>query len=118
MVTGAHAAGPALRLQIPATLSLNQALPTGSLVLIAQGGTSEFRTVGASGGDTITLADGLANSFALADPNDLPTVGSSHDSPPHHAMMMARFGDRAEKCPGDHASHRSRRAVFNPDHED
>jgi hypothetical protein len=33
-------------------------------------------------------------------------------------MMLARFGERAKKSPGDHASHRSRPAVFNTDHED
>jgi phage tail sheath protein FI len=67
----------AIRLRIPAGLSLNQALPTGSLIHVVQGGTSEFGTVAASGGDTITLADGLANGYSLADPNNLPYVGSA-----------------------------------------
>jgi phage tail sheath protein FI len=65
------------RLDKPSGLALNQTLPQGSLVEIALGGTSEFASVAASGGDTITLVHGLANAYSLANPADLPSVASA-----------------------------------------
>ncbi len=64
------------RLAVPAALSLNQGLPAGSVVSITQGGTGEIGTVASSGGDAVTLADGVTNAYDLSDPADLPVVVS------------------------------------------
>ena len=64
------------RVVAPGTLSLNQALPQGSLIKITQGGTNEIATVDASGGDTVTVAAGLANSYSLDPGGTAPTIES------------------------------------------
>jgi hypothetical protein len=68
--------------------------------------------------DVAQLLTARGGKVSLELERDLTTVGFTHDSSSHHSMMMTRFGNRAEKCPCDHAPHRFRRAVFNPDHED
>jgi phage tail sheath protein FI len=64
------------RLDVPAGISLNQALPRGTAVKITLGGASEIRTVESSGGDTLTLSDPLTGTYSMADPATLPTVAS------------------------------------------
>jgi phage tail sheath protein FI len=65
-----------VRLAVPDNLRLNQALPRGATVSITLGGTGEIRTVESSGGDTITLTEGLANSYSMEDEDTLPRVAS------------------------------------------
>jgi phage tail sheath protein FI len=65
-----------LRLDMPDNLRLNQALPRGAAVSITLGSTSEIRTVESSGGDTITLTEGLTNLYSLESATTLPRVGS------------------------------------------
>jgi hypothetical protein len=66
-----------LRLTVPPTLHLNQALPRGSLIQISQsGGSTELGTVESSGGDVITLAEGLVNSYSMAVAGNLPVIAS------------------------------------------
>src|SRR5262249_49326753 len=64
-----------LRLAAPSGLQLNQALPRGAAVSITLG-TGEVRIVESSGGDTVTLKDGLANTYSMATESNLPTVAS------------------------------------------
>jgi hypothetical protein len=64
------------RLDVPAGISLNQALPRGAAVKIALGAASEIRTVESSGGDTLTLTDSLTGTYSMEDPATLPTVAS------------------------------------------
>jgi hypothetical protein len=45
---------------------LSQALPAGALISVTLGGTTENVTVASSGGNTITLAAGLANTYSMA----------------------------------------------------
>jgi phage tail sheath protein FI len=52
-----------VRLAIPAGLNLRQALPAGTLLMIA-GGTTEFATVASVSADSVTLTKGLANTHA------------------------------------------------------
>lgn len=65
-----------LRLTIPSGLRLNQALPKGASVQISRGGTSEIKTIDSSGGDTITLTEGLTNTYDMSDAGNLPSVAS------------------------------------------
>jgi len=60
----------------PSTFVLSQALPTGAVIQVTSGGTSEFVTVASAGVTSpglgfITLTSGLANSYASA-----PTIAS------------------------------------------
>jgi hypothetical protein len=55
---------------------ITPALPPGTAVSITLGGTSEIHTVESSGGDAITLTEGLTNAYSLADAADLPRVAS------------------------------------------
>jgi phage tail sheath protein FI len=64
------------RLAVPNGLSLNQALPRGAAVSITLGGTSAISTIESSGGDTITLTEGLLSSFSMANAAALPMVAS------------------------------------------
>jgi hypothetical protein len=65
-----------LRVSVPDGLTLSRALPRGAQVSITLGGTGEVRKVDSAGGDTVTLADGLANAYGLADANNLPRIAS------------------------------------------
>jgi phage tail sheath protein FI len=65
-----------LRLAVPGNFRLNQAVPRGARVLITLGATRELGTVESSGGDVITLTQGLSNTYALDDPTNLPRVAS------------------------------------------
>lgn len=65
-----------LRLTVPDGLRLNQALPRGASVAISLGGTPEVRTVESSGGDAITLTEGLTDTYDMSDPDTLPQVAS------------------------------------------
>jgi uncharacterized protein len=65
-----------LRLDVPENLRLNQALPRGATVSITLGSTREIRTVESSGGDTITLTEGLTNLYSLENAANLPRVAS------------------------------------------
>jgi phage tail sheath protein FI len=65
-----------LRLAVPDNLRLNQALPRGAAVSITLGSISEIRTVESSGGDTITLTEGLANLYSLENATTLPRLAS------------------------------------------
>jgi phage tail sheath protein FI len=65
-----------LRLTVPAGIRLAQALPKGALIRITGGGTSEIHTVDASGGDRITLVNGLATVFDMSDNTNLVRVAS------------------------------------------
>ena len=65
-----------LRVTAPNAINLSQAVPAGSTVSVTLGGTSEIRTVETSGGDVLTLTEGLANTYSVANPADLPRVAS------------------------------------------
>lgn len=65
-----------LRLTVPSGLRLNQALPRGTAVSITRGATTEVKTVASVGGDTITLSEGLSNSYDMSDDTNLPQVAS------------------------------------------
>jgi hypothetical protein len=64
------------RVTVPSGLVLNQALPQGATIAVAQGPTTEIATVDSAGGDTVTLSTGLANSYDTSTPGGLPTVAS------------------------------------------
>lgn len=65
-----------IRLTVPSGLRLNQALPRGAAISITRDATSEVATVESSGGDTITLASGLSNTYSMDDPSNLPQIAS------------------------------------------
>jgi hypothetical protein len=65
-----------IRLNVPNNLRLNQAVPRGTTVSITLGTTTEIHTVDSSGGDSITLKDGLLASFDMDDPNALPRIAT------------------------------------------
>jgi phage tail sheath protein FI len=65
-----------LRLAVPDKLRLSQALPRGAAVSITLGASSEVGTVESSGGDVVTLIQGLSNSYNLENAADLPRVAS------------------------------------------
>ena len=54
-----------LRVDVPAGLTLSQAVPGGSTVSLTSGQTGEVGTVATAGGDTVTLAASLTNRFPL-----------------------------------------------------
>lgn len=64
------------RIVAPNALSLGRALPRGTTVSITLGTTSESHTVESAGGDTLTLTEGLSNSFSLEKADNLPQVAS------------------------------------------
>jgi len=64
------------RVDVPAGVSLSQALPRGSLVSVSQSNPVELRTVESAGGDTIRLTQALGSAHSLADPAALPEVAS------------------------------------------
>lgn len=64
-----------LRLTVPAGVQLNAVLPRGTTVAVA-GTATRVHVVESSGGDTITLKDGLKVAYAMDDPAVLPTVAS------------------------------------------
>jgi uncharacterized protein len=64
-----------LRLAVPAGLQLSIALPRGTAVAVA-GATMHVYVVESSGGDTITLKEGLRDPYDMADPAAVPTVAS------------------------------------------
>jgi hypothetical protein len=63
------------RVDVPAGVVLSQALPAGAVISITLAGPPEIRNVASSGGDTITLAEGLTKTFSLAGPA-FPQVAS------------------------------------------
>lgn len=65
-----------IRLAVPPDLQLSQALPMGTNVLIKQDAKSEFCVVSSSGGDTITLKDGLNETYDLSSSANLPSIES------------------------------------------
>lgn len=54
------------RVVVPIGLVLSQALPAGALISVTLGGLTENATVATAGGDTITLANGLLNTYSMA----------------------------------------------------
>jgi phage tail sheath protein FI len=64
-----------LRLAVPAALQLGAALPRGTAVAIA-GATTHVHVIESSGGDTITLTDGLTVAYSMSAPATPPTVAS------------------------------------------
>ncbi|MFA4902813.1 MAG: phage tail sheath subtilisin-like domain-containing protein [Desulfobaccales bacterium] len=68
----------AFRVATPAALNLRQALPKGTALKfnLADPGTEEIVTVESVAGDTITIRDGLANTYSLENAAVPPTVGS------------------------------------------
>lgn len=64
------------RLTVPADLSLTSALPVGAAVSITLDGTTDVRTIESTGGDVITLTEGLASTFSMADGSKLPQLAS------------------------------------------
>ena len=65
-----------LRLTVPEGLRLNQALPRGAAVQISRGADAEIHTVESSGGDTITLTEGLTSTYDMSDSGNLPQLAS------------------------------------------
>lgn len=66
-----------IRLAVPSTLQLSQALPRGTAIRLQQtGGSSDVYIIESVGGDTITLANGLKNSYSLASTVNVPTITS------------------------------------------
>jgi phage tail sheath protein FI len=65
-----------IRLAVPSTLQLSSALPRGTAIKIEQGNKSEICTVDSSGGDTITLIDGLKNQYSLDSASNVPVITS------------------------------------------
>jgi hypothetical protein len=65
------------RLQVDPKISLAQALPQGTALRITQAAKTEVATVESSGGDTVTLVQGLANDYdtSVAGP-PLPTIAT------------------------------------------
>ena len=63
------------RVVVPSGVPLSQALPAGALLSITLGGATEGLTVATSGGNTITLAAGLKNTYSLAGPG-FPAIAS------------------------------------------
>jgi phage tail sheath protein FI len=63
------------RVEAPNGLVLSQALPAGALISIKLVGPPEDVTVASAGGNTITLANGLKNTYSLAGPS-FPQVAS------------------------------------------
>jgi hypothetical protein len=57
------------RVVVPSGLVLSQALPAGALISLTLGATKENVTVASAGGNTITLATGLQNTYSNAGPN-------------------------------------------------
>lgn len=64
------------RVDQPANFVASQALPAGATIRIKQGGTEEIAVVESSGGDTITLKNGLANDYATSSSGSLPEIAS------------------------------------------
>lgn len=64
------------RVDVPANVSLSQALPSGSLVSVSQSNPVELRTVESAGGDTIRLTQPLVAAHSLANSAALPEVAS------------------------------------------
>ena len=65
-----------LRLKVPTGVRLTQALPRGAQIEISRGETNEILTVDSSGGDRITLVNGLTNTYDMSDNANLPRVAS------------------------------------------
>jgi phage tail sheath protein FI len=65
-----------VRLVVPAGVTLSQALPPGSVVSVSADAPGEVAVVAASGGDTVTLADGLTGGYPMDAPADPPRLAS------------------------------------------
>ncbi|MEP6464390.1 MAG: phage tail sheath subtilisin-like domain-containing protein [Frankiaceae bacterium] len=65
-----------LCLDVPAGLSLPQALPAGSVVSVHSAGAGEVRVVASAGGDTVTLTEGLGSAYPVHGPDAAPRLAS------------------------------------------
>lgn len=65
-----------LRLTTPSGFQLSQSLPRGTAVKIKLGNAEEIHIVDSAGGDTVTLRDGLANTYSLQSAKEVPTLAS------------------------------------------
>jgi Phage tail sheath protein FI len=64
------------RVNVDPKISLSEALVTGAAVKVTQGPTTEIVTVVSSGGDTVTIANGLANDYNTETLAGLPDIAT------------------------------------------
>jgi len=64
------------RVAVDPKIALGQALPQGSSIKITQGPKTDFATVESSGGDTLTLVNGLGNDYDTSNSASLPTIAT------------------------------------------